>query len=285
MPTTSNHSNGRRRGRLIAIGGAEDPDEKDMRILPHVVKRAGGEKARILINAGPTTHPSKTLRAYQRVFERIGVADTLTMSMNSRDAANSDRAVETLERATCVFFTGGDQLRLTSVMSGSRFGRRLAELFEKGLLIAGSSAGATALAGTMIIGGGGERVGRECVDLAPGLGFWSETVIDTHFNREGRVHRLMTAIAMNPGVLGVGLDEDTAVEVTPRAGLTVIGRGNVFLFDGRIDHSNIADVVENEAVSLIGTRLHVLSHGYGMDLTTLKPIVPEPTPADKPDAS
>ncbi len=245
-----------------------------MRILPRVVMRAGGKKARILINAGPTTHPSRTLRAYQRVFERIGVADTLTLSMASRAAANSNRALDALDRATCVFFTGGDQLRLTSVMAGSKFGSRLVELFQQGLLVAGSSAGAAALAGTMIIGGGGERVGRDCVVLAPGLGLWNESVIDTHFNREGRVHRLMTAIAMNPGVLGVGLDEDTAVEVMPRGTMTVVGRGNVFIFDGRIDHSNIADVAETEAVSLTGSKLHVLSHGYGLDLKTIEPIVP-----------
>jgi cyanophycinase len=276
MPTTSKFLTNNRRGRLLVIGGAEDPDDDDLLILPHLVKRAGGAKARILVNAAPTTHAAETLREYKKVFEKIGVAEVMTLPMDTRTEANSDEAREALDRATCVFFTGGDQLRLTSAMSGSEFGVRLRERFNEGLFVAGTSAGAAAIAGTMIVGGRGSIVCRECVDLAPGLGLWDETVIDTHFNREGRVHRLMAAIAMNPGVLGVGLDENTAVEVSPTGKMTVIGRGNVFIFAGRIDHTNVANVAENEAVATLGSTLHVLCHGYGMDLHAMEPTLPKP---------
>lgn len=276
MPTTSKLLQPSRQGRLLVIGGAEDPDEDDMLILPHVVKLAGGKDARILVCAAPTSHAAETLRGYRRVFEKLDVAEVISLPIDTRTEANSDAARKALDRATGVFFTGGDQLRLTSVLAGSEFGARLQQRFNEGLFIAGTSAGAAAVAGTMIIGGRGSIVCRECVDLAPGLGLWEETVVDTHFNREGRVHRLMAAIAMNPGVLGVGIDEDTAVEVRPRGQMKVIGRGNVFIFDGRIDHTNVANVSERDAMSLLGSTLHVLSAGYGMDLTTMEPTLPKP---------
>jgi cyanophycinase len=183
--------------------------------------------------------------------------------------------LDALERATGVFFTGGDQLRLTAVVPGTAFGERLRERFRQGLFVAGTSAGAAAVAGTMIIGGRGSIVCRACVDLAPGLGLWPETVVDTHFDRSGRVHRLMAAIAQNPGVLGIGLDEDTAVEVTPAGEMTVVGRGNVFIFDGRVRHSNVADVPEDEAIAMTHSTLHVLAAGYGLNLTTMEPTLPE----------
>jgi cyanophycinase len=276
MPTTSKFLTNNRRGRLLVIGGAEDPDDDALLLLPHLVKRAGGEKARILVNAAPTTHAGETLRGYKRVFEKIGVAEVVSVPMDTREEANDEKTLKALDRATCVFFTGGDQLRLTSVVSGSEFGVRLRERFNEGLFIAGTSAGAAAVAGTMIIGGRGSIVCRDCVDLAPGLGLWDETVVDTHFNRSGRVHRLMAAIAMNPGVLGVGVDENTAVEVSPTGKLTVVGRGNVFIFDGRVDHSNVANVEERDPIALLGSTLHVLCHGYGMDLKTMEPTLPKP---------
>jgi len=204
------------------------------------------------------------------------VKEVLSLPMDTRTEANSKKSVDALNKATGVFFTGGDQLRLTAVLSGSEFGDRLRERFNEGLFVAGTSAGAAAVAGTMIVGGHGSIVCRDCVDLAPGLGLWNETVVDTHFNRSGRVHRLMAAIAMNPGVLGIGLDEDTAVEVSPRGQMKVIGRGNVLVFDGRIDHSNVADVSDEEPIALLGSKLHVLRHGYGMDLRTMEPTLPKP---------
>ena len=275
MPTTSKFKN-HNRGTLLVIGGAEDPDDDDLCLLPRLVEMAGGTQARLLISAAPTTHPGETLRDYKKVFERIGVAEVMPFAMNTREEVDAPKAMKALDRATGVFFTGGDQLRLTSVLSGTAFGERLQERFQQGLFIAGTSAGAAAVAGTMIIGGQGSIVCRRCVDLAPGLGLWPETVVDTHFDRSGRVHRLMAAIAQNPGVLGIGLDENTGVEVTPKGELTVVGRGNVFIFDGRIRHSNVADVSEDEPIAMTYSTLHVLAPGYGLDLQTMEPTLPEP---------
>jgi cyanophycinase len=247
-------------------------------ILPRVAEMAGGSAARLLVCAASTTHPEETLREYRKIFERIGVAEVLSLPLEDREEANREAALEALEKATGVFFTGGDQLRLVSVIAGTDFGVRLAERFQGGLFIAGTSAGAAAVAGTMIVGGHGDIVCRACVDLAPGLGLWPETVVDTHFNRSGRVHRLMATIAQNPGVLGIGLDEDTAVEVPPRGRMKVIGRGNVMIFDGRIRYSNVMDVGEDRPLTLTHATLHVLADGFSFDLREMEPILPEESP-------
>lgn len=235
---------------------------------------AGGKKARLLISAASTTHPAETIAEYTAVFEALGVAEVVGFAMDTRLEVDAPEVLEALERATCVFFTGGDQLRLTATVAGTLFGERLMERSQAGLFIAGTSAGAAAVAGTMITGGHGSIVCRDCVDLAPGLGLWPETVVDTHFDRSGRVHRLMAAIAQNPGVLGIGLDENTGVEVSPKGQMTVVGRGNVFVFDGRIRHSNVADVAGDAPIAMTHSILHVLASGYGLDLRTMEPTLP-----------
>ena len=275
MPTTSKITN-LKRGPLLVVGGAEDPDDDDLCILPRLVERAGGKKARLLVSAAPTTHPGETLRDYKAVFEQIGVGEVMPFAMDTRENVDAPEVLEALDRATGVFFTGGDQLRLTAVVAGTEFGAHLQERFQKGLFVAGTSAGAAAVAGTMITGGRGSTVCRECVDLAPGLGLWPETIVDTHFNRSGRVHRLMAAIVQNPGVLGIGIDENTAVEVSAKGEMTVLGRGNVFVFDGRVRHSNVADIPADTPIAMTYSTLHVLAAGYGMDLRTMEPTLPKP---------
>lgn len=282
--TKSSPAHRKHRGTLLAIGGAEDPDERDMRILPRVVELAGGKKARLLVCAAASADPAETLRAYKRVFEKIGVADVTTMAADTREEAQQDQWIEALDRATGVFFTGGDQLRLTSLIAGTRFGERLRQRFEEeGLFLSGTSAGAAAMSSTMIIRGAGGTVRRSDVEMAPGLRYWEDTVVDTHFDRSGRVHRLMAVLAQNPSVLCVGLDEDTAVEVVPGAKLTVIGRGVVMIFDGRVCHLNTAEVGDKSPLALTDITVHVLPAGYGFDLQDMRPIIPaqEPVPQEE----
>lgn len=270
------------RGPLLIIGGAEErEDPAKATLLQHVVKRARGKKARLLVCAAATEQPEQALATYHDVFHALGVADVMGFPMDSREAVDTPEVMDALDRATGVFFTGGDQLRLTGTVAGTSFGARLSKRFHEGLFVAGTSAGAAAVAGTMVIGGGGTSVCRACVDLAPGLGFWPETIVDTHFDRSGRVHRLMAAIVQNPGVLGIGLDEDTGVEVTPEGEMTVLGRGNVFVFDGRIRHSNVADVAEDEPVAMTYSTLHVLAAGYGMNLRSMEPVLPQAATAGR----
>jgi cyanophycinase len=143
------------------------------------------------------------------------------------------------------------------------------------LLVAGTSAGAAAMSSTMIIRGGGGTVTRAEVELAPGLGYLDDTVIDTHFDRRGRIQRVMSVFAQNPGTIGIGIDGNTAMEVRPNGRVTVLGRGAVFVFDGRVTHSNVAQVEEDEPLALTDCRVHVLPQGYGFSLKTKRPIIPK----------
>jgi cyanophycinase len=266
------------RGTLLIVGGAEDPDDAHLRILPHLATLAGGRRARLLVCAAATEEPADSLRNYRAVFEKIGVAEVDGVPFNDRSEGEDPDVVAKLDRATGVYLIGGDQLRITSVLAGTVFARRLRERFEtERLLVAGTSAGAAAMSSTMIIRGGGGTVYRAAVEMAPGLGFLDESVIDTHFDRRGRIQRVMSVFAQNPGTIGIGIDGDTAIEVTSRGRFTVLGRGVVLVFDGRVSHSNVAQVKEDDPLALIDCKVHVLPEGYGFSLKTRRPIIPKGT--------
>lgn len=265
-----------REGHLLVIGGAEDPDENDMRILPRLVEMAGGKNARIVVCSSPSEDPEDKVRTYGALFEKIGVAEVYGAPVTERSQAEEPELLEAVERATAVFFTGGDQLRLTALVAGTRFSERVRErLYGDGLVVAGTSAGAAAMSSVMLIGGKSEgTVRREDVELAPGLGFWRDTVVDTHFNQRGRVSRLLTIFAHNPQVLGIGIDENTALDLTPGDRFTVVGEGVVMVFNGRVSHTNAPEAAADETLSLTDSLLHVLADGYGFNLQTKRPLLP-----------
>ena len=269
--------NGRNtRGTLLVIGGAEDPDEDDLRILPHLAKLAGGKRARLLVCAAATEAPAESLRNYRQVFEKIGVAEVMGVPFDDRSEGEDPKVLEQLERATGVFLIGGDQLRITSMLSGTSFGQRLRERYEsERLLVAGTSAGAAALSSTMIIRGDGGTVMRCAVELAPGLSYLRDTVIDTHFDRRGRIQRVMAVFAQNPGTIGVGIDGNTAIEVKPNQELTVLGNGVVLIFDGRVTHTNAPQVKDTDPLALVDVKVHVLPAGYGFNLGSKLPRIPK----------
>jgi len=264
------------RGTLLIIGGAEDPDDNDLRILPHLVKLAGGKRARLIVCAAATEDPTGSLRNYQAVFEKIGVADVVGAPFADRCEGEYPKLLEQLERATGVFMIGGDQLRITSVVAGTPFAQRMRERFEQErLLVAGTSAGAAAMSSTMIIRGDGDSVRRHAVELAPGLTYLEDTVIDTHFDRQGRVQRVMAVFAQNPGTIAIGIDENTAVEAPPSGRLTVLGAGVVFIFDGRVSHTNASQVKDTDPLALTDAKVHVLPAGYGFSLKSKRPVIPK----------
>jgi cyanophycinase len=276
-PAEMRHSD--RRGHLLVIGGAEDPDEKDMTILPHLVEMAGGKGARVVICSSPSESPEEKVRVYGDLFEKIGVKEVIGAPITSRTEAEQEEFRKAAEQATAIFFTGGDQLRLTSLMAGSHFCETIRErLYDDDLIVAGTSAGAAALSSVMIIGGSnGGTVRREDVQLAPGLGYWRDVVVDTHFNQRGRVNRLLAISAQNPQVLGIGLDENTAVDCIPGQSFTVIGAGVVTVFNGRITHTNAAMVGDDDTLALTDATLHVLPSGYRFDLQARRPMLPDGT--------
>jgi cyanophycinase len=268
---------GDRRGHLLVIGGAEDPDEEHMSILPHLVKIAGGRRASVLVCSSPSESPEEKVRVYGDLFEKIGVKEVIGAPITSRVEAEQDEFRKAAETASAIFFTGGDQLRLTSLMAGSHFCETIrSRLYDDDLVVAGTSAGAAALSSVMIIGGANEgTVRRQDVQLAPGLGYWRDVVVDTHFNQRGRVNRLLAIAAQNPQVLGIGIDENTAVDCIPGHSFTVLGAGVVTVFNGRITHTNAAMVGEEGTLALTDATLHVLPQGYGMDLAALRPTLPD----------
>ncbi|MEW5930443.1 MAG: cyanophycinase [Gemmatimonadota bacterium] len=265
-----------RQGHLLVIGGAEDPDENDMRILPYLVEMAGGKDARIVVCSSPSESPRDKVEVYGALFEKIGVREVHGAPIADRREADLPEHLEAVERATAVFFTGGDQLRLTALVAGTEFSELIRErLYGDGLVVAGTSAGAAAMSSVMVIGGKGEgTVRREDVDLAPGLGYWRDTVVDTHFNQRGRVSRLLTIFAHNPQVLGIGIDENTAIDLVPGDRFTVIGDGAVTVFNGRVTHSNAPEASGDQTLALTDTLVHVLPDGYAFNLKTKRPILP-----------
>ena len=263
-------------GKLIIIGGAEDK-ERDCEVLKEVAGAAGGGRGRIVIITTATQNPRPAAKKCMKIFQRLGVGDVRAVEIESRQDASGPKALDALKGATCVFFTGGDQLRITSILGGTAMGGALKELFERGLVIAGTSAGASAVSSTMIVTGDEEDSPRKCtVKMAPGLDLLDGCVIDQHFAQRGRIGRLMCAVAQNPHVLGIGIDEDTAA-VIDEGRLKVSGSGAVTVVDGStLSFSNVSETMPDQPLALVGITIHVLPRGYGFDLIQRKPIYFKP---------
>jgi cyanophycinase len=174
-----------------------------------------------------------------------------------------------------VFFTGGDQLAITSQIGDTPVYRHVQDIFMKGGIIGGTSAGAAVMPDTMLVRGSSSeshKVG-DYLRMAPGLGLLRDAVVDQHFSQRGRIVRLLAAIAQNPRVLGIGIDEDTAILVRDGAGFDVLGSGAVYVLDaGQVTYSNLTEAPAEEALSVFGVRLHVLSAGDCFDLHERRPM-------------
>lgn len=260
-------------GQLVIIGGAEDK-EGDCQILREFVRRAGGTKAKIVIMTAATELPREVGENYIRVFERLGAEDVRIIDTESREDAKSSTALEAIEKATGVFFTGGDQARITSILKDTEIDAAIRKRFSEGLVVGGTSAGAAVMPDVMIVEGDSETNPRmETVDMGPGMGFLPGVVIDQHFSQRGRLGRLISALAQQPAVLGFGIDENTAMVVTNDQ-FEVIGEGAVTIVDeSSATHSNADDILKDEALAICGARLHILPRGYKFDLKTRKPIL------------
>lgn len=274
---TQSRTKSDREGRLFIIGGAEDPDEKQMSILPAFVEAAGGSSARILVCGTPSAEPAKKERTYARLFRSLGAAEVIDSGVKDRHDAEREEVAGLVDEATAVFITGGDQLRLTAMMAGTKFGDRIRDRRQTHrLLVGGTSAGAAAMSSTMITGGKESGTARRSdVDLAPGLGYCRDMCIDSHFAQRGRVSRVVTLFAQNPQVLGVGIDENTAIDVIPEQRFTVLGEGVVYVFDGRVSHSNAPECSIDDALGITDVRMHCLPAGYGFDLEKKRPLMPD----------
>ena len=255
-----------RNGDLVIIGGAEDK-YGESRILEEVVDIIGGKDARMGILTTATEHPEEVGEEYRDIFLRLGVKEAEIIDINTRDEANMEDNVRKIMDATGFFFTGGDQLRITSILGGTRVYEAIHDCFNHGTSVIGTSAGASVMSSTMIVEGNSNDAARKCtLKMAPGLRLLEGVIIDQHFDQRGRLGRLLCGIAENPGILGIGIDEDTAIRVYPEEYFAVLGNNAVVVIDGTsIKSSNVSELKPDEILTITGANLHVLSRGYGFD--------------------
>jgi cyanophycinase len=256
-------------GALIIIGGHEDKEGERV-ILKAVAERVQGGK---LVIATVASHePEGYFESYRKGFEGLGVGELVELYVEERSESQSEAALSILDGAAGIFFSGGDQLRISSQIGDTPVERRIREMHASGAVIAGTSAGASVMSETMLVKGASSesyRIGE--LHMAPGLGLVRDVIIDQHFAERGRYGRLLGAVAHNPRLLGIGIDENTAVVIEGR-GLRVLGSGAAYVVDGETaTHSNIAEARSDRALSMFDVRMHVLSSGDRFDLDARRP--------------
>ena len=254
-------------GNLIIIGGAEDKVGKKT-ILQHVADIVQQQQGSLVVLTTATEKPEEVGNNYRMVFESLGLNNIQVLNINTRGEANDERNADIIRTCSCVFFTGGDQLRITSILGGTKTNIALQEVYSQGVAIVGTSAGASVMSNTMIVEGDSNGPARKCtLKMAPGLGLLQEAIIDQHFDQRGRIGRLLCGVAENPFMLGIGIDEDTAIRVYPDAHFEVIGSNAVTVVDGNtIKSSNVSELKPDELLAITNVTIHVLPHGYGFNM-------------------
>ena len=258
-------------GSLFVIGGAEDRQDTKI-ILSDLAKRIGSGK--LVISTLASDYGDELWEAYRKLFSSLGVKSVKHLDMDHRDESSKDPRLDILTDSTAVFFTGGDQLRITTRLGGTALSERIEEIYSRGGIVAGTSAGATALGEMMLVGspGGGINKVGDVLHMTPGLGLAKNMIIDQHFSERGRIRRLLGAVAQNPRMLGIGIDEDTAVVVEGDGKFYALGSGAVYVVDGHdLSYTNISQASFSRALSVFGVKLHVLSHGDGFNLNSRQP--------------
>ena len=245
-------------GNLIIIGGAEDK-KGDKEILKRVAKYIDPKNEKLIIATIATQYPEKS-------YDKLDISN--------REEAFKKENIDLIKDASSLFFTGGDQLRITSMIGGTPVYDAIKNLCINGGLIAGTSAGASVMSDTMIVEGEDDESPHKCtLKMSPGLGLVNNIIIDQHFAQRGRIGRLLTAIAQNPEVLGIGIDEDTAIVVSDKGTAEVIGSGAVYFIDGSsISYSNVSEQYSDEILSMFNVKIHVLKEGNRFNLLDKVPF-------------
>jgi cyanophycinase len=269
MGRNAKPSSAKKQGTLVIIGGHEDHDG-DMIILKEVASHI--PDGRLILATIASHEPAGYLEKYRTSFGKLGIKQVTELYIDDRMEASRQDKLKELDGVRAVFFSGGDQLRITSQIGDTSIDDRVHEIYKSGGLIAGTSAGASMMSETMLVRGQSAasfRIGD--VRMAPGLGLLPNVIIDQHFAERGRIGRLIGAVSQNPRVLGIGIDEDTAIVVQGER-FRVIGSGAVYLVDATgVTHSNIAEGDTDAPLSIYDLKLHVLSAGDAFDLVTRRP--------------
>lgn len=254
------------RGPLLIIGGAEDKTGA-RQVLARFVKLAGGPGSRIAVIATASALGEEIVEAYRDAFAALGVSDVVAPRPRTRAEARRKDVVGQLDGCTGIFMTGGNQSKLSGVVTGTPFGVALRRAHERGVVVGGTSAGASVQSEHMIaFGREGSTPKLRMAQMSAGLGLLPGVVIDQHFDQRGRYGRLLTLVAHAPHLLGIGVDEDTAAQVTQGRYLEVVGKGAVTIFDGDQMTSNVDTAVGNAPLLASGVVLHSLPAGAHYDL-------------------
>jgi cyanophycinase len=276
------------KGRLIAIGGNEDKGTEPepnfiqknnlnffgLQILSRIVHEAGGHDAYIEVVTSASSIPDEIGSNYLDAFKKLGCNNIRIMDIRKREEADRPEMIERIRACKCVMFSGGNQLRLSSIFGGTEFLDIVSERYfdDEHFIIAGTSAGAMAMSNTMIYqGSSSEALFKGEVKITTGLAFIKNVIIDSHFVTRGRFGRLAQAVAANPSCTGIGLGEDTGVLIREGRFMEAVGSGLVIVIDGHnIRHSNIADLKEGSPISIENLIVHVLAKGNCYDLKDRK---------------
>ena len=263
------------RGKLFLVGG-KDGRNDDRILIDRFARICGGAAARVLVITSASETPERHLEEYTKAFHESGVRAVSIFHAEER-AASDDRALlSLLDRADGVYFSGGGQRRLVGAMGSTQFDDRLRKRHRKGLHVGGTSAGASAMSSVMIAGDGRDPVQQSSVELSTGFGLLPQVIVDQHFQQRERLSRLIAAVVRNPGLLGFGLDEGTAVEIDARGAARVYGKGALTVVDGlRLRGSSSATSNEpDRPPAFAGMRLDVLTEGWSYDLATRRAKTP-----------
>lgn len=253
----------RRVGHLVIVGGAEDRLE-DRTVLRRFIELSGGPMARIVLCTGASSDPVGSWQGYEPVFAGLGAQHVVHLPLASADDANRPEVVQEILAADGFFMSGGDQRRLMERLWETAAARAIHLAFHvNGCTVGGTSAGAAVMSRAMLaIGEATRRPEKDVVSLDIGLGLLPRAIVDQHFNERGRLARLLSALAQRPDLLGVGIDEDTALVVGRNRFIEVVGAGNVTVVDGRRMATNFRDLGPEERVEMLGVQLHLLTSGH-----------------------
>lgn len=260
-------------GPLVIIGGAEDR-EGDCLVLREFVRAAGGVKAHIAVMTAATTMPEEVGDDYIRIFERLGAERVDVVYTECREDSDREDNLKKVKDATGIFFTGGDQSRIVDFIKGTPLDQLIHKRHQAGAVIGGTSAGAAMMPDQMIVGGASVSNPRvDAVEMGPGMGFMPGIVVDQHFAERGRLGRLLAALVLQPAVLGLGIDEDTAIIVKGDE-FEVVGSGAITVVDETsATYNNLEGVLRDEMIALCNVKLHILPRGYRFNWKTHEPLI------------
>lgn len=258
-------------GRLIIIGGHEDKTGERL-ILRAVAKEV--KRGALVVVTAASNKAAEVWAEYRKIFHELGVRDVRHLHADSRAEAMDGEVHGMLDGATVVFFTGGDQLKLTSQLGDTPVYQKTRAIYEAGGCIAGTSAGASVVCETMMVAGESSSSPHvsDTLRMAPGFGFISGVIIDQHFAERGRIGRLIGAVAQNPRILGIGIDENTAIVCDNGHGFSVLGDGGVYVLDAsNVTNSNMVEDAVDRTLSVFNLCLHLLNMGDEFDLEHREP--------------